>query len=270
MDWTNIIGAGLQYLGSKKAAGAQTDAASQYNQAMIEASKPISVYDPMSSASYDDETKQYSLGLSPQQQGLFNAYLGDIYRQRALVEPYMRDPEAAARKRYAETTAAITPGREAATETLLSRLNKGGLLGSTVGAGMAAQVDTQRAVEDAQRMGLARSGVQSDITNYLNRANNARSGMLGIGALPQSLASIGTGLGSTYANAVATGGQPLMNAQAQQGLASGMFPYTLGTQLMGYDKQPPPRATYNAMQGRPTSYNNWAGSSIMDDPNMGI
>jgi len=246
MDWTSLIGAGLQYLGSSNAASAQTDAASQYNQAMIEASKPISVYDPMSSASYDDETKQYSLGLSPQQRGLFNAYLGDIYRQRALVEPYMRDPEAAARKRYAETTAAITPGREAMTETLLSRLNKGGLLGSTVGAGMASQVDTQRAIEDAQRMGLARSGVQSDITNYLNRSNAARTGMLGIGALPQSLASIGTGLGSTYANAVATGGQHLMNAQSQQGLASGMFPYTLGTQLMGYDKREiPDIGTYN-------------------------
>jgi len=270
MDWTKLIGAGLQYLGSKKAAGAATDAASQYNQAMIEASKPVSVYGPMAGATYDDETRQYGLNLSPEQRGLFNAYLHDIYRQRALVEPYMRDPEAAAKQRYAETTAAITPGREAATETLLSRLNKGGLLGSTVGAGMAAQVDTQRAVEDAQRMGLARSGVQADITNYLNRSNAARTGMLGIGALPQSLASIGTGLGSSLASAVSTGGTPLMNAQAQQGLASGMFPYTLGTQLMGYDKQPPPRATYNAMPGRPTSYNNWAGSSIMDDPNMNI
>jgi len=242
MDWTKLIGAGLQYLGSKKAAGAATDAASQYNQAMIEASKPVSVYGPMAGATYDDETRQYGLNLSPEQRGLFNAYLHDIYRQRALVEPYMRDPEAAAKQRYAETTAAITPGREAATETLLSRLNKGGLLGSTVGAGMAAEVDTQRALEDAQRMGLARSGVQADITNYLNRSNSARAGMLGIGALPQSLATIGTGLVPSQTSAAYYGGTPLMNAKVSGASTSAQPFYQIGDWFSGLNKEETPTA----------------------------
>jgi len=242
MDWTSIIGAAIGLYGANKASKATTGAAEGYNQAMIEASKPISVYGPMGAAAYNDETKQYGLGLSPQQQGLFNAYLNDIYKQRALVEPYMRDPEAAARQRYAETTAAITPGREAATETLLSRLNKGGLLGSTVGAGMAAQVDTQRAIEDAQRMGLARTGVQSDITNYLNRSNAARTGMLGIGALPQSLASIGTGLGSTLASAVSKGGAPLVNAQVGSANVAAQPWYQVGNWVGGLNKEETPTA----------------------------
>jgi hypothetical protein len=124
----------------------------------------------------------------------------------------------------------------------LSRLNKGGLLGSTVGAGMAAQVDTQRAIEDAQRMGLARTGVQSDITNYLNRSNAARTGMLGIGALPQSLASIGTGLGSTLASAVSTGGAPLVNAQVGSANVAAQPWYQVGNWVGGLNKEETPTA----------------------------
>jgi hypothetical protein len=124
----------------------------------------------------------------------------------------------------------------------LSRLNKGGLLGSTVGAGMAAEVDTQRALEDAQRMGLARSGVQADITNYLNRSNSARAGMLGIGALPQSLATIGTGLVPSQTSAAYYGGTPLMNAKVSGASTSAQPFYQIGDWFSGLNKEETPTA----------------------------
>ena len=238
MDWASIIGIGLQFLGQKQASDASVGAASDYNTALIEAAKPKTVYDPTASAVWDEATQSYVLAPSVPMMGLFGANLQDVYRQRAMIEPYMRDPEGAALTRMRETQAALEPSRSSVTEDLLGRLNRRGLLGSTIGAQATAELDRQRAVEDAALLQQARGGVQADITNYINRSNLAAQNAASYGSIGQNLANIGTGLGSTAYTAAARGGQGLMNAQTASGFGYGQIPYAIGQNLMGYKKDP--------------------------------
>ena len=232
--WAAVIGAGLQLYGANQASSAQTDAAQTYATSVAEASKPKTVIDPTGSAVWDDRLQQYVLAPSVPMMGLFGANLQDVYRQRAMIEPYMRDPEGAALTRMRETQAALEPSRSKVTEDLLGRLNRRGLLGSTIGAQATAELDAARAVEDAALLQQARGGVQSDITNYINRANAAQTSALNLGALGQSLGNIGINVGSQMGTAANLGGTQLMNAQQAAGLAQAQLPYTLGQQMFGY------------------------------------
>ena len=255
MDWASIIGIGLQFLGQKQASDASVGAASDYNTALIEAAKPKTVYDPTASAVWDEATQSYVLAPSSPMMGLFGANLQDAYRQRAMIEPYMRDPESAALTRMRETQAALEPSRSSVTEDLLGRLNRRGLLGSTIGAQATAELDRQRAVEDAALLQQARGGVQADITNYINRSNLAAQNAASYGSIGQNLANIGTGLGSSAYTAVAQGGQGLMNAQAASGFGYGQIPYALGQNLMGYKKDPAINLSLQSEYlGRPSGY----------------
>ena len=134
MDWASIIGIGLQFLGQKQASDASVGAASDYNAALIEAAKPKSVYDPTASAMWDEATQSYVLAPSAPMMGLFGANLQDAYRQRALIEDYMKDPESAAQARFAKTDAALAPFRAKEGEGLLGRLLQSGTAGSSLGA----------------------------------------------------------------------------------------------------------------------------------------
>ena len=255
MDWASIIGIGLQFLGQKQASDASVGAASDYNAALIEAAKPKTVYDPTASAVWDEATQSYVLAPSSSMMGLFGANLQDVYRQRAMIEPYMRDPESAALTRMRETQAALEPSRSSVTEDLLGRLNRRGLLGSTIGAQATAELDRQRAVEDAALLQQARGGVQADITNYINRSNLAAQNAASYGSIGQNLANIGTGLGSNAYTAAAQGGQGLMNAQTASGFGYGQIPYAIGQNLMGYKKDPAINLSLQSEYlGRPSGY----------------
>jgi len=236
--WTTLIGAGLQLYAGNKAASAATSAASDYNTALIEAAKPKSVYDPTASAIWDEETQSYVLAPSQPMMGLFGANLQDAYRQRALIEDYMKDPESAARARFAKTDAALAPFRAKEGEGLLSRLLQSGTAGSSLGAEQVAAREAQNRLYDATRLEAERAGVQSDITNYINRSNMAAQNAERYGSIGQNLANIGMGLGSDAYTAASMGGQGLMSAQAQQGVVNAGIPYAIGQQLMGYQKDP--------------------------------
>lgn len=255
MDWASIIGIGLQFLGQKQASDASVGAASDYNTALIEAAKPKTVIDSTGSAVWDDRLQQYVLAPSQPIMGLFGANLQDVYRQRAMIEPYMSDPEGAALTRMRETQAALEPTRSSVTEDLLGRLNKRGLLGSTIGAQATAELDRQRAIEDAALLQQARGGVQADITNYINRSNLAAQNAVSYGSIGQNLANIGTGLGSNAYAAASQGGQGLMNAQTASGFGYGQIPYTIGQNLMGYKKDPAINLSLQSEYlGRPSGY----------------
>ena len=232
--WTAIIGASLQLYGANKATEAATSSAENFNTAITEASKPKTVIDPTGSAVWNEQEQRYELAPSAPIMGLFGANLQDVYRQRSFAEPYMLDPEAAAMLRMRETQAALEPTRSSVTEDLLSRLNKGGLLGSSVGATATAELDRQRAIEDASLLQQARGGVQSDITNYLNRANAAQTAALGLGSVGQNLANLGINVGSQMGTAANLGGTQLMNAQQAAGYGMAQVPYSLGQQMFGY------------------------------------
>ena len=236
--WTTLIGAGLQLYAGNKTASAATDAAEGYNQAVIDAAKPKSVYDPTASAIWDEETQSYILAPSEPMMGLMGANLNDAYRQRAMIEGYMSDPESAAMARFAKTDAALAPYRAKEGEGLLSRLIKSGTAGSSIGAEQVAAREMRNNLYDATRLEAERSGVQADITNYINRSNSAAQNAERYGAMGQNLANIGMGLGSNAYAAAATGGTGLMNAQAQEGAVNAGIPYAIGQQFMGYEKDP--------------------------------
>jgi len=255
MDWASIIGIGLQFLGQKQASDASVGAASDYNTALIEAAKPKSVYDPTASAIWDEATQSYVLAPSAPMMGLFGANLQDAYRQRALIEDYMRDPESAAQARFAKTDAALAPFRAKEGEGLLSRLLQSGTAGSSLGAEQVAAREAQNRLYDATRLEAERAGVQSDITNYINRSNMAAQNAATYGSIGQNLANIGMGLGSDAYTAAAQGGQGLMNAQAASGFGYGQIPYAIGQNLMGYKKDPDVNlALQSKYLGRPSGY----------------
>lgn len=255
MDWASIIGIGLQFLGQKQASDASVGAASDYNAALIEAAKPKSVYDPTASAIWDEATQSYVLAPSAPMMGLFGANLQDAYRQRALIEDYMKDPESAARARFAKTDAALAPFRAKEGEGLLSRLLQSGTAGSSLGAEQVAAREAQNRLYDATRLEAERAGVQSDITNYINRSNMAAQNAATYGSIGQNLANIGMGLGSDAYTAAAQGGQGLMNAQAASGFGYGQIPYAIGQNLMGYKKDPDVNlALQSKYLGRPSGY----------------
>ena len=255
MDWASIIGIGLQFLGQKQASDASVGAASDYNTALIEAAKPKSVYDPTASAIWDEATQSYVLAPSAPMMGLFGANLQDAYRQRALIEDYMKDPESAAQARFAKTDAALAPFRAKEGEGLLSRLLQSGTAGSSLGAEQVAAREAQNRLYDATRLEAERAGVQSDITNYINRSNLAAQNAATYGSIGQNLANLGMGLGSNAYTAAAQGGQGLMNAQAASGFGYGQIPYAIGQNLMGYKKDPDVNlALQSNYLGRPSGY----------------
>ena len=237
--WTTIIGAGLQLYGQNKASSAATSSADAYNQAVIEAAKPKSVYDPTASAIWDEETQSYILAPSEPMMGLMGANLGDAYRQRMMIEDYMSDPEAAAMARFAKTDAALAPYRQKEGQGLLGQLLKSGTATSSLGAEAIAQRELTNNLYDATRLDAERAGVQGDITNYINRSNMAAQNAVAYGSMGQNLANIGMGLGSNAYTAAAQGGQGLMNAQTDAGFGYGNTLTNLGRNMMGYTQKDP-------------------------------
>ena len=253
--WTAVIGAGLQLYGANKATKAATSSAENFNTAITEASKPKTVIDPTGSAVWNDELQQYVLAPSQPMMGLFGANLQDAYRQRALIEDYMKDPESAAQARFAKTDAALAPFRAKEGEGLLSRLLQSGTAGSSLGAEQVAAREAQNRLYDATRLDAERAGVQSDITNYINRSNLAAQNAASYGSIGQNLANIGTGLGSSAYTAASQGGQGLMNAKAASGFGYGQIPYAIGQNLMGYKKDPDINLSLQSEYlGRPSGY----------------
>jgi|TARA_R110000824_G_scaffold98021_3_gene233936 hypothetical protein len=232
--WAAVIAGGLQWYGAKKAGDAQVDAANAYNATVTEAAKPKDVIDPTASVVWDEETQTYVLAPSPPMMGLFGANLQDAYRQRALIEDYMKDPEAAARARMEKTAAAMLPYRQREGQGLLSQLLKKGTAGSTMGIAAMEERDISNALYDATRLDAERAGVQGDITNYINRSNMAAQNAERYGSIGQNLANLGIGLGSNAYAAASEGGTGLMNAQANAGFNQAQLPYSLGQHMMGY------------------------------------
>jgi hypothetical protein len=239
IDPVSLIALGLQWFGSNQAADAQTEAASTYNEGLIEAAKPKSVYDPTGSAVWDEESQSYRIVPSQPMMGLLTANLNDAYRQRALIEDYMRDPESAAQARANKSIGFMAGKRNKLGQDLLGTLNRKGLLTSSFGADAISDFDTARALEDYNILEQNRTGVQSDITNYLNRSNSAQNLMKSYGSIGQNLANLGRGLGSDASTAYNLGGTALMNAQQSTGMAQAQLPYALGQHLMGYANQDP-------------------------------
>ncbi len=256
MSWTALIGAGLSFLGSKKESKANESAARENREAIKEAATPKSVYDPMGAAVWDPASDSYKLQLSPEQQRLYQGYYGDIYRQRALVEPMMRDPEAAALQRYNKDLETLKLGEDSAIQSGLRKGHAAGLgVGSTLGVGALGEIDRVNLANRSALLSSSRTGVQSDITDYLNRAEAARKGMFSVGVAPQELANIGQGNVSNSVNAAAAGGAPYLKAQQAGNLAASQPYQQLGGHFASLNKiDPYQQLAYQAGWNSPQGY----------------
>jgi len=232
--WTAIIGAGLQLYGANQANDAATSSAEAFNETVTEASKPKNVVGPAGGVVWDEASQTFVIAPSNEITGLMGANLADVYRQRSLIEDYMKDPEAAAQARFAKTEAAMRPYRERKGQGLLGQLIKDGTAGSTIGVAAIEEDELSNNLYDAQRLDAERAGVQGDITNYINRSNSASNNYLGLMKPTTDYANISTGLASNAYNAANVGGTGLMNAYTNAGLASAQLPYQLGSQMFGY------------------------------------
>ena len=255
-DPVSLIALGLQWVASNQAADAQTSAASDFKTGLEEAAKPKTVLDPTGQAVWNEEKQQYEIVPSAPMMGLFSANLNDAYRQRKMIEEYMLDPEAAAQQRASKSIGFMADKRNKLGQDLLGTLNRKGLLTSSFGADAVSDFDTARAMEDYNILEQNRTGVQRDIDSYINRSNSAQRMMQGYGSIGQNLANIGSGLGSTAANAYQYGGSPLMSAQQSAGMAQAQLPYALGQHMMGYSNQDPYKQLAMQAQytGKPTGY----------------
>lgn len=237
--WGSIIAAGIGYLGSKKASKASQAAADRQAEALQEAAKPRSVYDPLGAAVYNPVTDSYELMTSPElaqlQQGLFY----DAMRQRQEVEPYMTRggfESEVSRRSIAEENLIKEATREAL-QDVQGKLLKKGTLGTTMGAGALAEVAKKGAEAGIAARTEQRRTLSSEITDALNRAQAARKGMLNIGSQPQSLANIGQGLSTAALDAARFGSDAQLQA-ANYGIQAGMQPYAqLSGMLSGLSRQ---------------------------------
>ena len=239
MDWATVIGIGMQWLAADSAADATTEAAETYSEGITEAAKPKTAIDPTGVAYWNDPEQRYEIMPSAPMMGLFSANLNDAYRQRALIEDYMKDPEAAAQERASKSIGFMADKRNKLGQDLLGTLNRDGLLTSSFGADAISDFDTARAMEDYNILEANRTGVQSDITNYLNRSNSAQNLMKSYGSIGQNLGNIGINLASNAANAYQQGGTALMNANTQAGFGQAQPMWTIGQGLMNYNKVDP-------------------------------
>jgi len=238
MSWGALIGAGLSYLGASKQSKATEAAAKTSKESLEKAAIPKNVYDPMGQARWNPVTGTYELGLAPQQQGLFQNYLSDIYRQRALAEPLMMDPEAAAQRRYSKDLESLKLGEASAVQQGLRKQHAKGLgVGSTLGVGALSEIDKMNLANRQAALAGARTGVQSDITDYLNRAEAARKGMFALGQSPQQLANIGQGLSTTATEAARYGSSPYLEAQGISASVQAQPYYKLGGYFSGLNKK---------------------------------
>lgn len=253
MDWATIIGIGLQWFAADSAADATTEAAETYSEGITEASKPKSVYDPTGSAVWDEATQSYVISPSAPMMGLFSANLNDAYRQRALIEDYMKDPEGAAQARASKSIGFMADKRNKLGQDLLGTLNRDGLLTSSFGADAISDFDTARSMEDYNILEANRTGVQSDITNYINRSNAAQQLLKSYGSIGQNLGNMGINVGSNAGTAYNLGGTALMNANQAAGLGMAQLPYSIGQGLMNYDKIDP----YANLQKQHDYGNSW-------------
>jgi len=255
-DPVSLIALGLQWVASNQAADAQTSAASDFQSGLVEAAKPKTTIDPTGQAVWNEEKQQYEIMPSAPMMGLFSANLNDAYRQRALIEEYMKDPEAAAQARANKSIEFMADKRNKLGQSLLGTLNRKGLLTSSFGTDAISDFDTARALEDYNILEQNRTGVQRDIDSYINRSNNAQRMMQSYGSIGQNLANISRGLASDASNAYNLGGTQLMNAQQAVGMAKPQMLYGLGQHMMGYSNQDPYKqlALQAQYTGKPTGY----------------
>ena len=230
LDWGSIIGAGISYLGAKKQSDAATAAAQQQTEALTEAAKPRSVYDPLGAAIYDPITDTYQMQGSPQLQALQQGLFYDAMQQRANIQPYMSqagfESEVARRSREEENL--IKQATAEALGDVQGKLLKKGTLGTTMGSGALADVARAGAEARIKAKQQQRGLLSAEITDALNRAASARQGMIGIGSYPSGLAGIGQGMASSNLAALGTAAPSMLSAQNLAASAMAQPYYQLG------------------------------------------
>jgi len=231
---STVIGLALQNKAAKKAASTQEKAAEEYSKSVKEAATPVSVFDPTGYAYYDEGTKSYQLGLSPEVQGLFSRYLGGAARDLGLAEKYSPQYIATeATRRARDEEAVIEEAGKEAVNSAISKLLKGGRLGTKAGSRALADIGTTTAKAKLGVQDKYRTMLTNELVDAINRAQGYQTSALGLTSQPISLSQIGRGTAGTLYGAAATAGSPLRSAMTESGIAGALPYYGLGQSFLG-------------------------------------
>jgi hypothetical protein len=151
-------------------------------------------YDPTSGRLTDQSITQ---SLSPDLQTEYDRLLAKSRATQQQLSPWEADPEEARRGYYSQYKSAIAPQQQAEQRALENRLLAQGMLGSTGGQGRLNALLKAQQQADQTAMFQAEDRAQQLVDKYRTRASQDLTQATNLGTLPSSLASLGSGQGTT-------------------------------------------------------------------------
>jgi len=211
----SVVGGLIANRGAKKAAGIQADAADRAAQLQYEAALPKNVRSLLGEFTYDDETKQAKIALTPELEQIYKDRLARAAQTTAGIGAF--DPAAYQQQFYEEQRALAAPGEERARLAMENRLRAQGLLGSTTGGIRTQSLLESQATKDLMRRAEARTAAQQEQTFLRGLEAGDVTAATGIAGLGGDLSNIGMGIGSDLGRAATAGAK--MQFEAAQNLA---------------------------------------------------
>lgn len=198
-----MAGAAISGGGAKQGANTQIDKASELSEKQYQATLPKNVSSLLGEFTYDDETRQAKISLTPELEDAYKRYLDRSRKQSELISTY--DPNAYAEQFYQEQLALAAPGEEQRRIDLENRLRAQGLLGSTTGMQRTRSLYEAQDIKDLRRRAEARTAGQQQLSFMRGLESGDLSTATGIAGLGGDLSNIGMGIGSNLGSAVGAG-----------------------------------------------------------------
>ncbi len=216
-DIATGIGAGVSLIGQNKAAKAQSAAsaaAERQAELAYQRSLPWDVEGAFGEATYDEEGRKLTMGLSEPWQSEYDIALGGAQKQRDYIAGMEADPMAAGKKFYEMQKALYAPEQEQARLDQENRLLAQGMLGSTGGASRIEALRKAQEMQDLEAQYAGLDKAQGMIDTYRGRAATDLGMAETIGQLPQKYAETGRGIGTGMSNIAGTAAE--LSGQAAQ------------------------------------------------------
>ena len=219
-------------LGARSAAKSQAASADRNAQLAYEQSLPWSTKGIFGEATFDEDTRQATIGLSPELQKLYEDRLARAAGITQQIGAY--DPEAYRKEFLAEQRALAAPEEERQRLATENRLRRMGLLTATAGASQVRGLEEALQMKDLARVAEARSAAQQQQTFLRGLESQDIGTALQLGALPMDYASMGRGIGQGLSGAAQAGASMRQTAAANLADTTAAFWGSLGGSLGNY------------------------------------
>jgi hypothetical protein len=212
MSWAAVAtigGSVITGLGASSAASKNRDAQMYAADKAYEQSLPWNTSGMFGTATFDPDTRESSMELSPEMQALYDRLYGRADATSAELKA-MGTGEDAQRKFYNEQRSLFAPGDARKRLGVENRLRSQGRLATTGGAQSMGEFDYSQQMSDYNRQVDAYDRAQSQIGLLRDREASDLTQAMKVGALPFDYATLGRGIGSGMSGA-AQFGQGLMS-----------------------------------------------------------